>query len=280
MGNKLFSEISPLTYKIAVNKGIIVRRINWLVNRNKYASEQSSEILSVRVYKHKSLIRRRLGNVDMVLQENKAINLKLAAPQVNGIIIKPNQIFSFWKLVGKCTEDKGFKEGLVIRGGKVDKGIGGGMCQFTNLIHWMVLHSPLDITEYHHHNNIDMFPDYGRKIPFGTGTSIMYNYLDYQFVNNTDKTFQLITYTTDEFLCGELRCDEELDYSYHVEEVNACFVEEEDGFYRENEIFRITVDKRTGKHIRKECMTINHSKVLYDRSFIPEDKIKRGKYVN
>lgn len=93
----------------------------------------------------------------MKLQENKATNLSLAAPKINGIIIKPQEVFSFWKLVNKCTESRGYKEGLVIKSGNVDKGIGGGMCQFTNLIHWMILHSPLTIIEQHHHNHIDIF---------------------------------------------------------------------------------------------------------------------------
>ncbi|MDU6359766.1 MAG: VanW family protein [Clostridiales bacterium] len=58
-------------------------------------------------------------------------------------------------------------------------------------MHWMILHSPLTITE-HHHDNLDLFPDYGSQIPFGTGTSIHYNYLDYRFTNTTDNTFQLM----------------------------------------------------------------------------------------
>lgn len=56
------------------------------------------------------------------------------------------------------------------------------MCQFTNLIHWLILHSPLDIIEHHHHNRFDLFPDHNKKIPFGTGTSIMYNYIEYVLI--------------------------------------------------------------------------------------------------
>lgn len=41
------------------------------------------------IKKSNSLIRRRLGNVDMQLQENKAINLSLATPKINHILIKP-----------------------------------------------------------------------------------------------------------------------------------------------------------------------------------------------
>ncbi|MDD4049060.1 MAG: VanW family protein, partial [Clostridia bacterium] len=226
----LFCEINSLTYRISVKKGIYLRKLKWLKNRNVYASMRKTKRLPNKVYIYKSLIRRQLGNVDTDLQENKAVNLSIAVPKVNGVIIKPHEIFSFWKLVGNCTEARGYKEGLVIKGGEVSKGIGGGMCQFTNLIYWMVLHSPLTIIEYHHHNNIDMFPDYGRQIPFGTGTSIMYNYLDFQFINNTNQTFQLIIYITDKYLCGELRSEKEIEYSYHIVEENQYFDKEKDRY--------------------------------------------------
>ncbi|MCT4544282.1 MAG: VanW family protein [Vallitalea sp.] len=274
MSRKLFCELNPITYKISVFKGVFVRKLKWFINRKKYARTYNKDKLPVIVYEHKSLIRRKLGNVNMELQENKAINLSLAAPKVNSIIIKPQQIFSFWRLVGNCTEKKGFKTGLVIKSNEVGQGIGGGMCQFTNLIHWMVLHSPLTIVEHHHHNDIDMFPDYGRQVPFGTGTSIMYNYLDYQFVNNTNQTFQLITYTTDKYLCGELRSNKEINTKYHIVEENNYFVEENDGFYRNNEIYQKEIDKKTGNQISKKFLIKNHSKVLYDKQFIPIEKLK------
>jgi vancomycin resistance protein VanW len=274
LSRKLFCELNPITYKISVFKGVFVRKLKWFINRKKYARTYNKDKLPVIVYEHKSLIRRKLGNVNMELQENKAINLSLAAPKVNSIIIKPQQIFSFWRLVGNCTEKKGFKTGLVIKSNEVGQGIGGGMCQFTNLIHWMVLHSPLTIVEHHHHNDIDMFPDYGRQVPFGTGTSIMYNYLDYQFVNNTNQTFQLITYTTDKYLCGELRSNKEINTKYHIVEENNYFVEENDGFYRNNEIYQKEIDKKTGNQISKKFLIKNHSKVLYDKQFIPIEKLK------
>jgi len=148
------------------------------------------------------------------------------------------------------------------------------MCQFTNLIHWMILHSPLDICEHHHHNQIDLFPDYGRQVPFGTGTSIMYNYLDYQFMNNTKQQFQLITYITDEYLCGELRCEHELDISYHISEENCFFSKENSKYYRNNEIYRMTNNKKTGNIIKRECIIKNKSKVMYDKKFIDPEKLK------
>lgn len=61
-------------------------------------------------------MRRKLGNVNMELQENKAINLALSAPKISGIIIKPGETFSFWKLVGRCLEKDGiYRNGKVYR---------------------------------------------------------------------------------------------------------------------------------------------------------------------
>lgn len=274
MSRKLFCQISPLAYKISIMKCQIQRYIKWIISDKKYAKTFSEKKLPIIIYKHKSLIRRTLGNADQKLQENKAINLGIATPKVNCILIRPKETFSFWRLVGRCSRNKGYMNGLIIRGDKIDCGLGGGMCQFTNLLHWMILHSPMEIIEHHHHNSIDLFPDFNRQIPFGTGTSIMYNYLDYQFTNNTDNTFQIIVYTNETHLCGELRCISELDSSYHIVEENHYYSSESDGYYRNNEIYRETYSNETGILKSRELIKTNHSKVMYDYMYIPNDKIR------
>ena len=47
------------------------------------------------VARHQSVLRRRLGDSNPKLQEQKIINLKKAVQQLNGIVIQPNHIFSF-----------------------------------------------------------------------------------------------------------------------------------------------------------------------------------------
>lgn len=264
MPRKLFCEISPLTYKMSVHRLIHKRIIKDALSGSNFAKTYGKEKLPISVYSHKSLIRRRLGDVDMTLQDNKAVNLGLAAPKINMILIRPGETFSFWKLVGKTSSKKGYLDGLQISNGKARPGIGGGLCQFTNLIHWMALHSPLEITEHHHHDRYDLFPDFNRQVPFGTGTSIHYNYLDYRLYNPTDATFQLVTYTTDEYLCGELRSDKELPYSYHIRSENEHFEKEGDRYYRCGEVYRKTVDKITGNTVKKELLRKNHALVMYD----------------
>ena len=110
MAKKLFCELSPLTYRISTQKEIALRHLRDLPLRGRFAQEKSQEALPVRVYRHSSLIRRRLGNIDMRLQENKAVNLSLAAPKVDHLLIRPGEIFSFWRLVGNPTARAGYRE--------------------------------------------------------------------------------------------------------------------------------------------------------------------------
>jgi len=273
MKRKLFCEISPLTYAISTQKERMKKHLKNFLTKAKFSS-QKSDNLPVLIYKHNSLIRRKLGNVDMDLQENKAINLGISAPKVNGIVIRAGEQFSFWALVGICSKKKGYKTGLAISNGRPEKAIGGGMCQFTNLLHWLTLHSPLDIVEHHHHDNIDMFPDYGRQIPFGCGTSIVYNYLDYQLCNNTNTDFQFIVYTNDTHLCGELRASAPLEYSYHIVEEDKHFYKKEKDFYRCNKVYKTVVDKRTGVELSREVIKESDAKVLYSEEFIDESLIR------
>ena len=266
MSRKLFCEISPLAYKLSVFKCRTVRHISDFFSREKFAKEKSPKTLPVLIYKHSSLIRRVLGNTDIRLQENKAVNLSLSAPLVNTVLIRPGEVFSFWHLVGNTTKRRGYREGVTISKSKTVPGVGGGMCQFTNLIHWMVLHTPLDIVEHHHHDGFDLFPDYNRQVPFGTGTSIVYNYLDYRFKNNTDMTYQLITYVTDTHLCGELRAERKLDRKYHIKIENERFVREGESIFRKGEVWRTCVDKYTGNVISRTLIRENNAKVMYDTS--------------
>ena len=271
MPRKLFCELSPLTYWISVQRMVFQRKLQDLFSGAKFATVREGETLPVVVYRHNSLIRRKLGNVDLHFQENKAISLGIAAPLVNRVEIRPGETFSFWHLVGSCTAAKGYREGLTINNGRAESGIGGGLCQFTNLLHWMVLHSELTIVEHHHHGELDLFPDFNRQIPFGSGTSIIYNYLDYRVRNDTDQSFQFLVSVTDEHLCGELRAEKVPAVKFHIKEEDAYFQESGGQVYRHNRIVRLTRDKRSGLVVSREQILENNALVVYDRDLITAD---------
>ena len=260
---KLWSQRHPIFYFISVWEKRIRRMAKWRLEDKKYASERTDEKLPFRVKKHQSKLLKRLGDADMQLQYNKIDNLKIVVDCVNGLILKPGETFSFCKTVGRPTRKRGFKEGIELSFGKPRAGVGGGICQSTNLLHWLALHSPLTITERHHHS-VDPFPDDGRVLPWASGAAIFYNYVDFQLTNHTNWTFQLNIWLTDKLLEGEIRVSEELDFAYHVFEENHAFIKKGEEYFRTNEIWRKKIAKfRSGALLDKELIAKNYGKVMY-----------------
>ncbi|RZJ75277.1 MAG: vancomycin resistance protein, partial [Flavobacterium sp.] len=136
-----------------------------------------------------------------------------------------------------------------------------------------VMHSPLTVTERHHHS-FDPFPDDGRVLPFGSGATVFYNYLDYQFKNETSHIFQINLWFTEKCLEGELRINEELNYAYHVFEKDHQFLKIGDEFYRRNEIWRNKLMKfEGGKIVATELITKNFARVTYQpQSYVTQEK--------
>lgn len=256
---------SPTLYKLAVERHRLQRRLSWLVSRVRFAKTRATTDLPFTVYRHKSVLLRKLGNADMRLQHNKVTNLKLASNEIHRIVIKPGETFSFWKLVGNPTEARGFLEGMLLSNGEVVTGIGGGLCQLANLLYWMALHSPLTVVERYRHS-FDPFPDSGRVLPFGSGATIFYNYIDLQFRNDTDSTFEILAWVDETFLRGELRADREQPNTYHVVEREHRFLRERTSgkHFRSNEIYRQTRDRRTGTILADQLVCKNHSLMKYE----------------
>lgn len=260
---KLLSQYHPALYFLAVWMRRIKRYGEWYLDGYRYSLYRTQDRLPFRVKKHQSVLIRKLGDSDMRLQVNKVKNLSIAIQQMDGIIIKPGETFSFCRLVGLPTRRKGYVEGMELSFGKARPGIGGGLCQIANLIHWMVMHSSLTITERHHHS-FDPFPDCGRVLPFGSGATVFYNYGDYRFTNNTPYTFQIRLWLSEKCLEGELRVNVELDYAYHVFEREHEFLKIGEVFYRKNEIWRNKIMKfEGGRIVDTELLTKNFARVAY-----------------
>ena len=278
MGRKLFCEINPTCYKISVQKEIIKRDLKDFFSGEKIAKFHSKNELPIVVKGHNSVLIRNLHGVDIELQKNKVTNIQLTCDKINGIIIKPNETFSFWKTVGKVNEKQGYKEGLVISAKKgngpgLTSGVGGGLCQMANMIHWLVLNSPLTVTELHHHSDA-LFPDERRTVPFGTGTSIAYKNVDYRFKNETNCDVQILVWIQEGELRGEIRSAEKYPYRYKLVEENSHYRKEGEEYYRISQVYRIIIDRETNKETAKELILDNHSKVMYDYALIPKDEIR------
>lgn len=257
-----FSRRHPAAYPLAVLAHRACRQVRWLLQRKPFASTRTVEPLTIRVHRHKSPLLRRLGESEMRLQHGKVVNLRLACTRVDGLLIRPGEVFSFNRTVGNCTRRKGYVEGLRLSNGEAVAGVGGGLCQLANLLHWMVLHSPLTVVERSEHS-FDPFPDQGRVLPWGVGCSIVYNYVDLVVRNDTDATFQFLVSVGDRFLEGELRCDRALALAYSVHARDERFLRCGGEIYRRNEIWRTVIDRRTGAHVGEELLRENCALVKY-----------------
>jgi len=264
------SEFHPFLYHTRIWQKRLFRRFGDALSGIRFASDRSREELKHSCKKHQSLLRRRLGNSDPQLQENKITNLNIACPMIDGVLIKPGETFSFWRLVGEATEQKGYAVGMQLSRGEVVRGVGGGLCQLANLLYWMALHTPLRVAE-RHHDSFDPFPDENRVLPFGSGAGIFYNYIDLRFFNPTDLTFQFRVWLTENHLKGAIYSDREAPHAYHVFERNHRFLVESGRNYRGNEIWRSVVDRRTGETMAEELLVKNFSEVKYKLNFVPQE---------
>lgn len=213
------------------------------------------------VFEHRSLILRELAGLDMQLQVNKRRNLELAIEHLNDVVIRQGETFSIWRNVGRPTRRKGYLEGLVLKQGQLSSGVGGGLCQLGNLLFWMFAHCPLRVTERYRHG-YDVFPDVGRKVPFGAGATLAYNYIDLQVVNETMDDYKVELWLDDEFLYGRLLCERPLEREYRVEERNHLIRQQFWGGYsRHNEIVQVVTD-RDGNETERLLVT-NDAIMMY-----------------
>ena len=275
MKRKLFCQISPLTYKISLLKEFVKINILDFICNIKFSKQQHHETLPTIVKSHRSKILRELSGVDMNLQLNKQQNLLIAGQKIDHIIIMPGETFSFWKSVGRPTIKKGYLSGLAISNGDLSKSIGGGLCQLANLIHWLVLHSPLEVTMLYHHSDA-IFPDSNRRVPFGTGTSVFYKHIDYRFKNTTNQPVQLLIWQNEGDLCGELRTNARFAHKYKIEERDSGYIKENGTYYRVSRIYKLTIDNNN-EVLSEELILNNHSKVLFDYSLIPTEQILQNR---
>ena len=112
-------------------------------------------------------------------------NLRIACETINGTILMPGETFSFNKLVGATTKDKGYDQGHGYIDGEVAEVIGGGICQVASTLYVASVEADLKIVERHMHAYM---PSY---MGASTDATVYYPYLDFKFKNDTDRPIMI-----------------------------------------------------------------------------------------
>jgi vancomycin resistance protein VanW len=114
--------------------------------------------------------------------ESKKHNLARAIRELRDVHVGPEEIFSFWHLVGRPTQRRGFVPGRNLVGGRLEVSIGGGLCQLSGLSYLLALHSGQYVLERHAHS-VDIYTEQTRFAPLGSDATVAYGYKDLRFLN-------------------------------------------------------------------------------------------------
>ena len=78
-------------------------------------------------------------------------NVRISAAAINGYLMAPGDLFSFWTVVGEATLEKGYRYAPVIRAGEIVPGIGGDV-QVSSTLYNAALLANLTIVERYNHS--------------------------------------------------------------------------------------------------------------------------------
>lgn len=110
-------------------------------------------------------------------------NIKLASAKLNGILVKPQAIFSFNHALGDVSQDSGYQPTWIIKSGRTILGDGGGVCQVSTTVFRAALNSGLPIVERQAHAYRVHY--YEEKSPLGLDATVYEPSPDLKFLNDT-----------------------------------------------------------------------------------------------
>jgi vancomycin resistance protein VanW len=114
----------------------------------------------------------------------KVENLRVAAGRLSHVIVPPDQVLSFWALVGSPSKANGFKLGRSLVEDHVSANIGGGLCQISGLLYELGLRAGLSVVERHAHTR-DLYTEETRFTPLGLDATVVWGFKDVRLGNTS-----------------------------------------------------------------------------------------------
>lgn len=113
-------------------------------------------------------------------------NLTLAAKSIDGTIIKPGGVFSVNDTVGPRLAGRGYRIAQIFVKGKLEDGLGGGVCQVSSTLFNAVLLTGLTIKERAPHSQVVPYVTPGRD------ATVAYGHTDFRFQNSAQHPIGII----------------------------------------------------------------------------------------
>lgn len=173
---------------------------------------------------------------------DRNINLQRVCEILNGHVIQPGEEFSYNKVIGERTRERGFRPGLTYSGTRIVKTIGGGVCQGSSALNVCVLYADLEITERVSHGFVVAYVPIGQDAAVSWSTNT-----DYKFRNNTNFPIMIKSEMADGFLKIKLLGTDEKDYYVELKSTKG-----EDSSLIYSNCYKLKYDKETGDFLSKE----------------------------
>ena len=241
-------------------------------DKNRYARTIESSPFPYLLFESECEMYNKNTGCEMKYQENKVYNLKLAAKRLNGLAIKPGECFSFWQILRYADRETPYKEALAEIDGKLVTEYGGGLCMMSNLLFWLFLHTPLNVTERKGHGKKD-FPEPPSDAVLGVDATVAEGWIDLKATNNTDYAFQIKIDFDDEHIIGRIYSGRDTNLNYKILNKNLSYIERNGKIFEECDIVRQTIGK-DGNPIAEENLYKNECEINYELPLGTE--IKKG----
>lgn len=115
--------------------------------------------------------------------QSRIHNIKLASSKFNGILVKPDEIFSFNQILGEVSKETGYQQAYIIKEGQTVLGDGGGVCQVSTTLFRAALNAGLPIIERQAHAYRVSY--YEQDSPPGLDATVFSPSPDLKFKNDT-----------------------------------------------------------------------------------------------
>lgn len=262
MSRKRITQIFPWILPLRKRQRLFCFYLGQRFDGNRYAKEQRNTLLPYQFFHSCCPMLNSDTGFDMVYQENKVFNLKLAAKTLDRLILHPGETFSFWHLVRFADREIPYKEGLVVVDGKLQALPGGGLCQISNLLFWLFLHTPLTILERHGYRIKD-FPEPPSDALIGVDATVSEGWLDLKVRNDTSKTFQITISFEGDIIHGSILTDAAPTEQYRITNGSPLYFRENNNIYEDVDIIQNRYSLSDEKCLSSKVLYQNHCKIGY-----------------
>lgn len=267
MSRKRLTQIFPWLLPLRKKQRLLCFYTGMSLDRNHYSSQQLETLLPYQLFETSCPMYNSETGFDMIYQENKVFNLKLAAKTLDRVVIRPGETFSFWNLVRNADRHTAYKDGLVVSDGKLQALPGGGLCQMSNLLFWIFLHTPLTIIERHGHKIKD-FPEPPSDAPIGVDATVSEGWLDLKVKNDTDHTFQIVISFDEKNIKGCVLTDIEPMATFCITNGKPFYYRKNGRIYEEVDIIQSLIDLSSEECISSKLLYCNCCEIGYE---LPDD---------